>query len=60
MDEARHGGAYLKYMKKSLKTIGASAQLAFAKIGVLMASANQTSKGSSSDKSACEQVTLSK
>ena len=44
MDEARHGGAYLKYMKKSLKTIGASAQLAFAKIGVLMASANRHQK----------------
>ena len=44
MDEARHGGAYLKYMKKSLKTIGSSAQLAFAKIGVLMASANRHQK----------------
>ena len=44
MDEARHGGAYLKYMKKSLKTLGASAQLAFAKIGVLMASANRHQK----------------
>ena len=44
MDEARHGGAYLKYMKKSLKTLGASAQLAFAKIGVLMASASRHQK----------------
>ena len=44
MDEARHGGAYLKYMKKSLKTLGTSAQLAFAKIGVLMASANRHQK----------------
>ena len=44
MDEARHGGAYLKYMKKSLKTLGASAQLAFAKIGGLMASANRHQK----------------
>ena len=44
MDEARHGGAYLKYMKKSLKTLGASAQLAFSKIGVLMASASRHQK----------------
>ncbi len=44
MDEARHGGAYLKYMKKSLKNLGASAQLAFAKIGVLMASASRHQK----------------
>ena len=44
MDEARHGGAYLKYMKKSLKTLGDSAQLAFAKIGVLMASASRHQK----------------
>ena len=31
MDEARHGGAYLKYMKKALKEIGTNAQAAFAK-----------------------------
>ena len=44
MDEARHGGAYLKYMKKALKEIGTNAQAAFAKIGVLMASASRHQK----------------
>lgn len=37
-DEARHGGAYLRYMKKALSTVGDVARSAFAKIGVLMAS----------------------
>lgn len=45
-DEARHAGAYLRYMKRALmhqsKEFGASARLAFAKIGVLMASAHRT------------------
>ncbi|MEY3952738.1 MAG: hypothetical protein RL320_1540 [Pseudomonadota bacterium] len=41
-DEARHGGAYLRYMKKALATVGDSARAAFAKIGVLMASAGRT------------------
>ncbi|MGV3741284.1 MAG: acyl-ACP desaturase [Burkholderiaceae bacterium] len=43
-DEARHGGAYLRYMKKSLATDGDAARSAFAKIGVLMASAHRTDK----------------
>ena len=43
-DEARHGGAYLRYMKKALDQVGDSARSAFAKIGVLMASANRTAK----------------
>jgi hypothetical protein len=43
-DEARHGGAYLRYMKKSLADFGDSARAAFAKIGVLMASAKRTEK----------------
>ncbi|WP_225721331.1 ferritin-like domain-containing protein [Candidatus Vallotiella sp. (ex Adelges kitamiensis)] len=43
-DEARHGGAYLRYMKKALSTAGDAAQAAFAKIGVLMASARRTEK----------------
>lgn len=43
-DEARHGGAYLRYMKKALDQVGDSARGAFAKIGVLMASANRTAK----------------
>ena len=43
-DEARHGGAYLRYMKKSLSEVGDAAKAAFAKIGVLMASARRTEK----------------
>ena len=43
-DEARHGGAYLRYMKKSLGEMGDQARAAFAKIGVLMASARRTDK----------------
>ena len=45
-DEARHAGAYLRYMKRALsqrgQEIGAQARMAFAKIGVLMASAHRT------------------
>ena len=43
-DEARHGGAYLRYMKKALLTGGNDVKAAFAKIGLLMASAGRTSK----------------
>ena len=43
-DEARHGGAYLRYMKKALNEVGDQARAAFAKIGVLMASARRTDK----------------
>ncbi len=43
-DEARHGGAYLRYMKKALHQVGDNARSAFAKIGVLMASASRTAK----------------
>ncbi|RFU47173.1 ferritin-like domain-containing protein [Paraburkholderia sp. DHOC27] len=43
-DEARHGGAYLRYMKKAMTNFGDSARAAFAKIGVLMASARRTEK----------------
>ena len=43
-DEARHGGAYLRYMKKALMENGDVARAAFAKIGVLMASARRTEK----------------
>jgi len=43
-DEARHGGAYLRYMKKALAEAGDNARVAFAKIGVLMASARRTEK----------------
>ena len=43
-DEARHGGAYLRYMKKALAESGDTARGAFARIGVLMASARRTEK----------------
>jgi len=43
-DEARHGGAYLRYMKKALVESGDEARAAFAKIGVLMASSRRTDK----------------
>ncbi len=43
-DEARHGGAYLRYMKKALGENGDVARGAFARIGVLMASARRTEK----------------
>ncbi len=43
-DEARHGGAYLRYMKKALNISGDAARSAFSKIGVLMASARRTEK----------------
>jgi hypothetical protein len=43
-DEARHGGAYLRYMKKALGEVGDAARAAFSRIGVLMASARRTDK----------------
>jgi hypothetical protein len=43
-DEARHGGAYLQYMKKAIQEVGDAARSAFAKIGVLMASARRTAQ----------------
>ena len=43
-DEARHGGAYLRYMKRALGKFGDEARAAFAKIGVLMASARRTAQ----------------
>jgi hypothetical protein len=43
-DEARHAGAYFKYMKRAIANAGAEAKIAFAKIGVLMASAARTAK----------------
>jgi hypothetical protein len=41
-DEARHGGAYLRYMKRALNLFGDEARAAFAKIGVLMASGRRS------------------
>jgi hypothetical protein len=43
-DEARHGGAYLKYMKRAIQNLGLEAKSAFAKVGVLMASARRTAQ----------------
>jgi hypothetical protein len=43
-DEARHGGAYLQYMKKAIGEVGHSAKTSFAKMGVLMASARRSSQ----------------
>ncbi|GAB3241939.1 ferritin family protein [Chitinimonas naiadis] len=43
-DEARHGGAYLKYMKRAIERLGDEARYAFAKIGVLMASSGKSAK----------------
>ena len=43
-DEARHGGAYLKYMKQAIGKFGLEAKSAFAKVGVLMASARRTAQ----------------
>jgi hypothetical protein len=43
-DEARHGGAYLRFMKRAIDRSGAAAKAAFAKIGVLMASPGRAGK----------------
>ncbi len=43
-DEARHGGAYLRYMKRALAKFGDEARGAFTKVGVLMASARRTAQ----------------
>jgi hypothetical protein len=43
-DEARHGGAYLQYMKRALGTVGDTARAAFARVGVLMASSGRSGK----------------
>ena len=43
-DEARHGGAYLRYMKRAIERWGDEAKRAFTKIGVLMASPRRAGK----------------
>ncbi len=43
-DEARHGGAYLQYMRKAISESGDAARAAFAKIGLLMAGARRPGK----------------
>jgi hypothetical protein len=43
-DEARHGGAYLRYMKRAISRFGDAARTAFAKVGLLMASSGRSGK----------------
>jgi hypothetical protein len=43
-DEARHGGAYLRYMQQAIERLGDDARRAFARVGVLMASAARTAQ----------------
>jgi hypothetical protein len=43
-DEARHGGAYLRYMQRAVQRLGDEARRAFAKVGVLMAAAGRSGK----------------
>jgi len=43
-DEARHGGAYLRYMKRAIERCGDEARRAFTRIGVLMASPRRAGK----------------
>jgi hypothetical protein len=43
-DEARHGGAYLKFMRRAVERAGNEARTAFAKIGMLMASPRRAGK----------------
>jgi hypothetical protein len=43
-DEARHAGAYLRYMRRAVEKEGVQALLAFTKIGLLMASSGRTGK----------------
>ncbi len=43
-DEARHGGAYLRYMRRALERTGEEARASFAKVGVLMASSGLSRK----------------
>lgn len=43
-DEARHAGAYLRYMHRALERSGDEARAAFSKVGVLMASSGLSGK----------------
>ncbi|MCA3132159.1 MAG: diiron oxygenase [Rhodocyclaceae bacterium] len=43
-DEARHAGAYLKYMRRAIDRLGDEARGAFARIGTLMASSARSAK----------------
>jgi hypothetical protein len=43
-DEARHAGAYLRYMRRAVEKEGLQALAAFSKIGLLMASSGRSGK----------------
>jgi len=43
-DEARHGGAYLRYMRRAIDRDGEEARRAFSRVGVLMASGGRAGK----------------
>ncbi len=43
-DEARHAGAYMRYMRRAMERVGNDAKLAYSKIGLLMASAGKAGK----------------
>lgn len=43
-DEARHGGAYLQYMRRAIEQLGDQAKSAFAKIGALMVNSARRGK----------------
>jgi hypothetical protein len=43
-DEARHGGAYLRYMRRAVERDGDEARRAFSRVGVLMASGGRSGK----------------
>jgi hypothetical protein len=43
-DEARHGGAYLKYMRRAIEKHGDEAREAFAKVGMMVVSAARFGK----------------
>jgi hypothetical protein len=43
-DEARHGGAYLKFMRRAVERDGDEARRAFSRVGVLMASGGRAGK----------------
>ena len=43
-DEARHGGAYLQYMRRAIERHGDEARAAFAKVGILMASSARSNR----------------
>ena len=43
-DEARHGGAYLQYLRRAITQSGDEARTAFAKVGMLMASSGRSGK----------------